>query len=108
VGQRIEVEAKGLKDGKYTLSLVRRLDKPSGISCLGKIGKARRVTEGEAKFKGKVPARLRCYSGPDAEQFQGRIKTVPGKARLVIGVKDGPGAYRGDKSFVRRKIRIVE
>jgi len=106
VRQTVRVEATGLKDGRYTLSLVAKQRPARGASCLASIGRRKLVTDGDATFRGRVPSRLRCYQGPD--NFLGRIRTTPGSYRFVIGVKTGGAAFDGEKSFVRRSVRVVD
>jgi hypothetical protein len=105
VGEWAYASASGLKSGRYALILVANSRPTENSACLAHLGKRHHTDDGHVYLGGKIPKRLTCYEGID--QKLGTVKTRPGKYHLVVAVPAGPAGFKINKSFVRRKFRVV-
>ena len=104
---RVTATATGLKapngPGRFTLTLVAD-DKPArGANCLADLAGPKRARGGRVRFRARIPAKLRCYQGPNSPL--GTIDTTAGRYHLVVGIKVDAASW-GLGSFVRRKLRV--
>lgn len=106
VGQWVFASASGLKSGRYGLILVSDSRPTATSACLAHLGERERTRDGHVYLGGKIPKRLTCYEG--INQKLGTVRTRPGRYHLVVAVPVGPAGFKANKSFVRRKFRVVE
>ena len=104
VGDSITTKARGLKAGRYAVTLA--LDNTAGprTACVSRLGHLQDSVGGRVKITGKIPRKLTCWENNSVKL--GRVATSPGSYHLIVAVPNGPSGFDGDGSFVRRKLTI--
>jgi hypothetical protein len=104
VGDAVTVKAKGLKTGRYALSLVAD-DQPTQNSfCVRRLTDRMRTHDGRVTLTGTIPRKIGCFEGNGSRL--GTVKVTPGKYHLIVSVPNGPTGASARYSFVRFALRI--
>jgi hypothetical protein len=106
VGQTVTATARDLIPGHYRLYIGLTIDQGKGahpVSCLAPVGPRVNVPSGDRRFRGKITAHLTCYQGTRI----GTVPTTPGAYRFTVASPLDPGRFSGNKSFLKRRVRVA-
>jgi hypothetical protein len=104
VGDTVHVTAKGLKAGRYALTLVSDSHPTLRSSCVARLAGPTRTSSGRLALSGVIPGKLTCWENDSVKL--GRVKVTPGAYHLIVAVPDGPSGYNVKYSFVRRALTV--
>jgi hypothetical protein len=104
VGDTIEVTAKNLNRGRYTVRLYATKAPNNDWSCAATLATARKA--GTAiRLSGEIPKRIGCYSGFPTST-EGSMKVTPGRYTIVVSVPNSQITVAAGSSVVQRRITI--
>jgi hypothetical protein len=103
-GRTIHVTARGLRPGRYALTLAAAPAPTRLTVCVARLATAANRST-SVSFTVRIPARLRCYENDSVAL--GSVATGPGSYHLIVGVPDGPSGFSLSSSFLRAPIRLT-
>jgi hypothetical protein len=106
VGDHVTAEARGLKAGRYALTLAAADQPARGAFCVKRLTRRHAAVGGKLSLTGTIPTRITCYQGNGPKL--GTVKVTPGSYYLIVSVPDGPTGSNGKFSFVRHSLKIVK
>jgi hypothetical protein len=104
VGDQVTAEARGLKSGRYALTLVSDDQPAQRAYCVKRLTKRHATVGGKVTLTGTIPKRITCYQGNGPKL--GTVKVTPGGYHLLVSVPNGPTGSNGSFSFVRHSLKI--
>jgi hypothetical protein len=104
VGDQVTAKARGLKAGRYALTLAAAEQPVKGAFCVKRLTRRHAAVGGKLSLTGTIPKRITCYQGNGPKL--GTVKVTPGSYYLLVSVPNGPTGSNGKFSFVRHSLKI--
>jgi hypothetical protein len=106
VGDQVTADARGLKAGRYALTLASADQPARGAFCVKRLTRRHAAVGGKLSLTGTIPKRITCYQGNGPKL--GTVKVTPGAYYLIVSVPNGPTGSDGKFSFVRHSLKIIK